>query len=499
MPFGDRLTLIGKALVGLFSADSAAQAHGLLAGIFPGASGPPPTKGARERIAAYADMPWLHAVAGKVADAFAATRWRLLVVRRPGAARAVKLAEIQRAPLGERQALLAARKQAGELTEVTDHPLLGLLDGGNPYMTGLALRRLTALHWDLEGEAFWLKERNGLRTPVGAWPIPPHWVTATPTPTNPAYRVSFRGWQGMIPDTEMLWLPNHNPENPYGRGSGFARALADELETDEYAAKHMRQTFFNQARPDFLVFPKAPATWTEPERIRLQHDWEAQHQGFWRAFKARFSSRELGIHEFGVHDFRHLQMVQLRQFERDLIVQVFGVPPEIMGILENANRATIEAADFLFARWVLVPRLEAFRAILQERLVPEYDDRLILDYVSPIKEDREYQLKVAQVAPWSRTVDEWRGLQDLAPLDDGRGHIFYVPVMLTPTTLDGEQDLAQMSAAELLRIRRSLTRDGSPGAPSGPGRLARRARFIRDARGLLVGVETDGVEAHDGE
>src|SRR5262249_32651471 len=34
-----------------------------------------------------------------------------------------------------------------------------------------------------------------------------------------------------------------------------------------------------------------------------------------------------------------LQMVQLRQFERDMVVQVFGIPPEILGILANSNRA----------------------------------------------------------------------------------------------------------------------------------------------------------------
>ena len=470
---GERMRVAAKALVGVFSEASAREAFGMLAGIFPGAVGAPPTRGARERVGAYADMPWLHAVADKVASAFAAVEWRLLAVRPSGAARAIQVKALQRLG-GDYQALQARHgwlgrlKQAGELIPVESHPCLDLLVGGNSFMTGLAMRKVTALHMDLEGETFWLKERSGLGVPTGAWPLPPDWVAATPTPTNRFFRVSFRGWQGQIPDTEMLWFVNHNPSNPYARGAGLGRALADELETDEYAAKYMRQVFLNQNRPDFLVYPKAPATWNEPERLRLQHEWRSQHEGFWRAVKARFASREVGIHEFGETNFRQLQMVQLREFERDLIVQVWGVPPEILGIIrEGNNRATITMAAYLFARWVLVPRLEAFRAALQERLVPEYDARLVLDYVSPVEKDREFHLEVGRVAPWSLSVDEWRALGELDPLADGRGADLYPqPLgMLFGDLGDGTgglamggMDLAGLKADELLALRRLQAR-----------------------------------------
>ena len=429
----DRIAVAAKALVGVFSEDSAKQAFGLLQGIFPGSAGSPPQKGARERVAAFADMPWLHALADKVAFAFAAVEWTLSV-RKRGNERAVRMKSIQHASLAERKRSLAALKQSGELVRLEEHPLLDkVLGGGNSFMTGLGVRYVTSLHMDLEGEAFWLKERDGLGVVVGAWPLPPDWVRAMPTPASRSYRVGFRGWQGAIPDTEILWLPRHNPSNPYGRGTGLARALGDELETDEMAAKHSRQVFFNMNRPDFIVYPKAPATWNDAERQRLQHDWRSQHEGFWRAMKARFASREIGIYEFGEQNFRNLQMVQLREYESALIRQVWGVPPEIMGIVEpGASRATIAKAGYIFATYVLVPRLEMFRALLQERLIPEYDDRLILDYVSPVEEDREFALEAGRVAPYTMRVDEWRELQGQEPLPDEAGRSFLVPFNLVP-------------------------------------------------------------------
>src|SRR3972149_4706018 len=176
--FAERLRTPTRAAVGLFSDDAAKQAFGLLQGIFPGAAGAPPARGARERAAAYADMPWLHAVADKVSAAFAAVEWQLKFVKPAGAPRAVRVKALQRLGgdytfMRARQARLKILKEAGDLVEIAEHPLLDdVLDKGNDYMTGLAVRKVTALHWDLEGEAFWLKERNGLGRPAGVWPIP---------------------------------------------------------------------------------------------------------------------------------------------------------------------------------------------------------------------------------------------------------------------------------------------------------------------------------------
>ena len=63
---------------------------------------------------------------------------------------------------------------------------------------------------------------------------------------------------------------------------------------------------------------------------------------------------------------------------------------------------------------------------MQERLIPLYDDRLILDYATPIEEDREHNLKVAQAAPWALSVNEWREMMDLEPLpgDMGEEYVF---------------------------------------------------------------------------
>jgi hypothetical protein len=426
--FRSRLSVAAQAVKGIFSDESLQQTHGLLGGIFPGSSGDPPARGDLNVLNAYNEMPWLRAVSQRVATAVAssATDWRLFA---PTSRQRRDVRKMQRC--GDKTIRSRLVKEAGDrLQPVEDHVLLTALNGANSYMVGQALFKTTQIHLDLVGEAFWLKERNGLGAPVAFWPLPSNWVQSTPSPSNPAFRVSFRGWQGHIPDSEILWMAEPDPTNPYGRGSGMGRALGDELETDEYAAKHTRQLFFNRARPDLLVWPKNngphdPGLGRDQVR-RLEERWLDGHQGFWKAFKPFFVGREIGVHEVN-QNLRELQMVELRQQQRDIVVQMFGIPPELLGILQNSNRSTIEAADYLFSRWVVQPRLEFLRAQLQERLIPEYDDRLIIDYVSPVQEDRDFMLKAAQAAPYSMTVDEWRVLQGQEPLADGMGSTHLIP------------------------------------------------------------------------
>jgi Phage portal protein len=426
----DRLRVAGRAIRGLFKQPTPQDLLGVYAGLFPGGPGSPPPRGMAELIKSYADMPWLHAVVGKIASGVASAEWKVFVVRNVDGE--VKWRrDLQRADFRNRQQILAKLKKERRLEEVEDHPLPKILDESNAFVLGLTTRRLTQIYLELVGEGYWIKERNEFGMPISLWPLPPHWVTKPATPRKPFFEVKFLGWQGEIPASEIVWFVQPDPCDPYGRGIGFGKSLADELETDEYAAKHMKAFFYNRARPDIIVSGKGLR---QTETQRLEQDWLNKLQGFWRTFKPYFISGEVKVDVIS-QNFEHLQLMELRKHSRDTVIQTEGIPPELHGIIENSNRATIDSADYLFARWVLVPRLEFLRATMQDRLVPDFDERLILDYCSPVQEDKEFNLKAAQAAPWSTMVDEWRELRGAEPLPNDQGKVFMVPFGLNPVPL----------------------------------------------------------------
>ena len=399
--------------------------------LFPSGRGDAPPRGSSDVLAGYANLPWLRAVTGRIAQAMAATDWQLYAVRKPQQ-RAVKNAFLQRASGTVRRKALNEMVENENADQILDHPMLDLLHDGNPHHTGVQLWRLTSASLDLVGEVYWLLQRNGVGAPAAIWPIPPTWVLETPAPGRDTYRINFKGRYAEVPASEILCLNDPNPADPYGRGTGLAAALGDELATDEYAAKIVRQFFLEGARPDFMIWPKDSQMGLDPAELkRFQNDWLNRHQGYARAWRPYMAGQEMGIHEFD-KDFGKMQMVELRQFERDTIIQTYGMPPEMLGQIENSNKATITAAEYIFTRWVLTPRLELLRSILQERLVPEFDDRLVIDYVSPVPEDKARELDAAKAQPHVLTVNEWRALAGQEPVKDGE--VYMMPPQLVPVS-----------------------------------------------------------------
>ena len=377
-----------------------------------------PRRGVRELLKIYSESPWLRAVVGKIAKSVADTQW-MLAAKKDASGRFIRSHEYQARGVDD--------IDLDKVELIFDHPLLDMfrIGTGNPRLNGFQVFQVTQEHLDLAGEAFWLLERNNLGIPVGIWPLPPSWIRTFPSASNPWYEVvaTSSGVVTQIPVTEMIPFIDPDPEDPYSRGSGISGSLDDEIQVDEYAAKHQKSFFLNRARPDIII---SGQNISKQDTARLEQKWLGDHQGFWKSFKPLFFSQKIDVKELS-QTFESMQMVQIRKFERDTFISVFGAPPEKMGVIGESKRSTIAAADFLWNKDVIKPRVEMIRRTCQQLLVPMFDERLILTYKTPVVQDDEHKLKVMERAPWSLTVNEWRKDQGRASLG-AAGDVLMIPL-----------------------------------------------------------------------
>lgn len=397
MNFRKRLVDIFGGLVG--------AGRGAMRALFMGRYGDPPVRSTRELLEIYETSPWVRAVHGRISTSVGATQWIL------------------------------KRSDKPDTPVVEDNLLLRVLKAPNTLMSGHEFFKIVSLHLDLVGDAFVLKSRNGLAAPIQLMPIPPHWIVETPTPDHPSFRVSFGSWQDRIPETEITWLHDATPANPYRRGSGIVRSQADEIETHEYASKHAKQLFFNRATPEFVVQDEGAT----PQELEIhERHWLSRLQGYWRTNKPYWTNRKLEFWQPNQMNLDNLTMVPLMKYERDVILQTTGIPPEQLGIVENSNRSTIDGSNYVYESRVIKPRREFIRDALQLRLVPEYDERLVLDFVDTVPEDKEHQLAVATKAPHAVQVDEYRRWMSLPPLggEVGKAHMMPMNSYLAVDPLD---------------------------------------------------------------
>jgi len=399
-------------------------------------------------LEAWQTSPWFRAVIERVSFAAAIVPWRLFAVKPESGSRAakngnryVKHQAFQTGESNEVRAKIAKNLEAsGRLEEIEEHKLFDLLGSPNEVLTGVDMRLVTFASLHVVGEIGWAIERGTLGEPEAIWPVPSPWITRVPDINYGFYDVQLGGTRRAFSEDEFILFRNPNIANPYARGSGLGASLADELETDEYIAKFQNTWFVNRGRPDivFIAKPNKSGTMVDSDELeRAKERFENSYRDVRRGGRSFWTRGDIDVKELD-SKFVDLDLTEQRSWIKDLVRQVIGAPPEIMGDLTSSNRATITEAFAILAMICTVPQLERMRAQAQMKLMPMFDDRLALGYWNPVPEDREFKLRAVQAAPWTVEVGEMREMQGL----DDRGdadRVHYIPMGMIPVPAPSRQ------------------------------------------------------------
>lgn len=386
-------------------------------------SAAPPRKGSYELIVAYKYIPWLRAIVAKVSDHVAGVCWT--AYKRTDGRPDYGLKYADRRIRSDR---IKALVDKGEMKEVSDALILKLLADPNDHLTGRACTKLASTHYELVGEIYLVLDRDpSTGIPVGFWPTPPHWVKKLPDLTQPKdkrfYSVQIAGLTRDVPAADVIAIRDLDPDDPLGRGIGPGFALGDELDSDEYIARFIKNSFWNNAMPAAALAiddGKGNANQPPPSIKAWTEKLASEFKGPENAGRLLVTNGKLSFARLD-SPFKDMQLVELRKFLISFIRMVWGIPPEILGDMTSSNRATSNAAEALFAGQVIVPRLEVLRTEYQFRLVPLLGEDVILDYESPVPADRDFQLRAASAMPSTVEKNEWRALQGLKPRPEFEG------------------------------------------------------------------------------
>jgi len=350
----------------------------------------------RALINGYNEFKWLRAVVMKIADMGSAVKWVTV-------------------------------DENGEV--IDNHPLTQLIEAGNMQFGGRINLKLAFIYLCLVNTSDFLKQRSNGTKIDGLLPIPPQWVDERPVLGIGIYRITpDNGNVQTFQPEDIISIIDPDPVNPYRAGRGVGEALGDDLETDKFATKHTKNFFHNNARPDLLIQSEdAENPFGKDGVTRLEQGWTQKLQGFKNSFLPFFLPGRVKIDKIG-SEYKDLGMNELRKMSRDTILQVYGLSPEVLGVVENSNRATIQAAERFVFKHVIVPKLEVIKDAFNNNLAPEFGN-VKLDFVSPIKEDKEQRIQVIQNNGFAFTANEIRDAAGLPKLPVG-GDIHAIPFNL---------------------------------------------------------------------
>jgi HK97 family phage portal protein len=278
-----------------------------------------------------------------------------------------------------------------ERDEVKSHLALTVWNKPNNFYTRQSFVETIQQHLDLTGEAYWIVSRAGgnVGPPVELWPVRPDRMHPVPNKDN-----FLQGWQYLSPiesvpleTSQVIQLKIPCPWDPY-RGLGPVQSVLIDLESAKYAAEWNRNFFLNSAQPGGIV--EIGRELGDREWRQMRDRWEEQHKGVSNAH--RVAILEEGKWVDRKYTMQEMQFPELRALSSEMIRQAFTFPKPMLGTVEDVNRANAEAAEVVFARWLLVPRLERIREALNTVFLPMFGDSargLEFDYASPIPEDKQ--------------------------------------------------------------------------------------------------------------
>jgi HK97 family phage portal protein len=274
------------------------------------------------------------------------------------------------------------------------HPARDLWSKPNPFMTTHAFVEAAQQHLDLTGETLWViaSDPSFPSIPLEMWPVRPDRMQPVPHPEE-----YLSGWIYTSPDGERIPLETAkviqvkmpNPLDPY-RGLGPVQALLVDLDSARYSAEWNRNFFINSAEPGGII-EIPPGTRLGDDEFREMSDrWQEQHQGISNAH--RVAIIEHGKWVDRSYSQKDMQFMELRDLSRQIIREAYGIHPQFLGASDiGHSRAEAEAAEVIFASWLVVPRLDRIRGALNSQFMALFGDmtgrKVEFGYCSPVPGD----------------------------------------------------------------------------------------------------------------
>jgi HK97 family phage portal protein len=286
--------------------------------------------------------------------------------------------------------LLYRKGRGGRLIEITDHPILTMLNSkANPHMSGKDFIDYWATYLAIEGKFY--AEYSNPNAPMAMYPLYPHYMYPIP------HRTEFIGGYEYRLDTpilytpeEILWSKFNDPLDVY-QGQSPIRALSRTIDTENEAVDWNKSTLQNAGVPPGVFQIQNPS----PElQETLREEWRKRYAGGSNARIPLILNADKATYQQIGLSAMDMDFLNQRKVNRTEICSAFGVPSQIVGDPEGQTYSNYGEAQKAFWENTVISRyLDHILDKLQSDLLPRYSDSLVLKYdltgVGALKENED--------------------------------------------------------------------------------------------------------------
>lgn len=326
------------------------------------------------------------------------------------------------------------RREAGETSKATDHPLYQVLhDMARPGLTAFEWREGTVHNACLRGDSFSRIVINGRGDVAELVPLHPDRMRVLPGATRPVYEYHHDdGGKRLLRDDEILRIP-------YKLTDGITAVSPIEVHRNTIglalaSQRYLSAFYRNSAQPKGAI--KIPTTLSDEAVNALRSAWERRHLGPQNAGRLAILDGGMEWQAIGM-SMDDAQYVELSGLGVKDVCRIFGVPPHKVADLSEATFSNIEQQTISFVqdtllRWCrrIEARLNAYLLGGDERASGYY---VAFDLKGLLRGDAAARSAMYQAlfAIGAMSPNEVRAAEDMNPYEGGEAYFVqggYVPV-----------------------------------------------------------------------
>lgn len=327
----------------------------------------------------------------------------------------------------------------GEWENVPKHPALGVLR--NPYYSAVNMMDGVRLSYQVDGNAYFYKLRNGFGVPIGLLYVPhvqiePRWPKdGSEWISHYEYKVDGKV-QPPIPPKDIIHVKDGiDPLNPR-KGLSALGAVLREVCTDHEALTFNYSILANMGIPGVVISPDVKDSalasgvsegFTQEQQEAAKTLWARKFTGDQRG-EPLVSSMPMKV-QFVAFSPEQLGLDHMLDIPEERVTAALGIPAIIVGFGTGLEQATLNNAEAM-ERWAwthnVIPTLEAIDQQVTEQLMDEIPgavegDEFGRDYskVRALQEDANAKSDRESKAVGGKayfTVNEVRALNNLPAL-----------------------------------------------------------------------------------
>ena len=330
-----------------------------------------------------------------------------------------------------------------DIEELVEHPLLDILKRPNPVNNLYELLNITVSYLEAIGNAFWYLEIENNQV-LNIWPLLSQFVSIRKIDNEIYYKYQHGGKQMEFTAEQIIHFKYPSLTDPY-LGTSPLQACEQAADLYDFMNRSEISLMKNGGIPDAVIQFPPDAFISEEEERRILTKYK-QFQGPDRRGKLSILTGGAEIKPVGFAP-KDMNYLQGRKSAVEEICGVFGVPLSFVKIQE-ISRANAWASLDLWAQQVIRPKLVVLENKLNERLVPLFDDSLLLMFDNPRPPDEEFRLR--QIETRLRvnytSINEERAIDGFPPVEWGE-----TPVNPLSQTIQAETPTAEETSEKSYR------------------------------------------------